>query len=750
MPASALAFVPTLTGFAAGALQGNTTITLYADSNSSGYQGKEVGSFGYSVNATTGDLQNVPTINLSSYAPGVPIYIYAIINDGVNSSVYSAYSPAIIPVPNLVGKVIDQFGNPIAGIRVFLDLNDDQTYDATQYTASGAISQAGDPSMITNSAGAYYFNDLENYSSSDVGYPTFRVMCVMPSPSFTPLTPSNGVDTISLSTIAPTPNEPTPSLTADFSITRLASIGGSLYSDLNQDGVYAATDPALSGATVYLDSSGTGTYQASDPTCVTGPSGTFGFYELTPGTYAIGIITLTTTGSTTIQNDIVTEPSSGTYSVAITSDSQQLSSYQFGVISLATIGGTLTSQDSEGANSTAMQGTTVDISTPNLSASVPDYTGFSSTNGLTLIGPSASASVGLMMLKSSQSNTSTAVWYQTPVPILGGFQTSYQWSMTSTGATSGGFAFVIQNSGTSAKGSTTYGYGGLAPSIAVIFDAVANEILIESGGNTSASGAISILTSQELGFTLASGTVYTTRITFVPTDADGTGTLSVYLSGDSSGGLTPAVTASLDVSSLLNLGGSGTALVGFSAGTSGTGLAVTIASWTFTAQTTQWTTTDSQGNYGFTGLMPKTTYTVTQVTPAGYLQASPFSTLGVYSQLSLGALAAMASSVATGDFNGDGIPDVAYAISLSGGSPYEIAYAYGNGNGGFGAPVVVTIPVPADAPPWLCPGMVPRPSTRRSPQGPSAISRGMSSPTSPRWQMAAMSSSSTTSSRIRF
>ncbi len=162
VPTSALAFVPSMTGFAAGALAANTTITLYASSSSSGYQGKEVGSFGYSVNSS-GDLQGVPTINLSSYAPGVPIYIYAIINDGTNTAVYSAYSSAIIPVPNLVGKVVDQFGNPIAGMRIFLDLNDDQNYDAPVYSAAGTLTEAGDPSVTTNLDGDYYFNDLAAY-----------------------------------------------------------------------------------------------------------------------------------------------------------------------------------------------------------------------------------------------------------------------------------------------------------------------------------------------------------------------------------------------------------------------------------------------------------------------------------------------------------------------------------------------------------------------------------------------------------
>ncbi len=270
--------------------------------------------------------------------------------------------------------------------------------------------------------------------------------------------------------------------------------------------------------------------------------------------------------------------------------------------------------------------------------------------------------------------------------------------MTSTGASSSGLAFVIQDDATSSLGSTSYGYGGLNNSLAVIFDAADNEILIESGGNTSSSGAIAVLTSEQLGFSLASGTIYTARITYLPSNSSGLGNLNVYLNGDSSSGLTPVISASVNLASALNLGSSTSAIFGFTAGTPGTGVAASVASWTLTALTTQTTTTDSQGNYTFTGLMPKTTYTVSQVIPGNYVQATPSNTLGIYSQSTLGTPSAVASSVAAGDFNGDGIPDIAYATSLGGGTQFQVTYAYGNGEGGFGSPVVVNLPLTASAP----------------------------------------------------
>ena len=270
----------------------------------------------------------------------------------------------------------------------------------------------------------------------------------------------------------------------------------------------------------------------------------------TATTFTAGILNSTTMagiGSTvnSADNYVVTSPSSGTYSIPVSSDASELTGYTFGAISLATVSGTVTSQGTaSGSTASVQSGTTVDISTPNLTASVPRFTNFSTTTALSLEGSSVTGSDSLQLLSSSDSDVATAAWYETAVPLFGGFETEYQWSMASSDATSGGFGFVIQNStsGSTAGGSVTYGYGGISPSVAVIFDASANEILIESAGDTSTSDALAVLTSQQLGFALDSGAVYTTRIVFQPTDSSGEGVLSVYLSGDSSGGLTPLVT----------------------------------------------------------------------------------------------------------------------------------------------------------------------------------------------------------------
>ncbi|MFM7127801.1 MAG: beta strand repeat-containing protein, partial [bacterium] len=424
VPAKALAFVPNLTGFAAGVLVPNTTVTLYIDIDNSGYNGKSSGTFAYSVSNTTtgGTLLNVPSLDLSSYAPGVPLYIYAVINDGTNTAVTSAYSAAVVPVPNLIGNVIDQFGNPLSGIRMFLDLNNNQMYDSPVYASNGTMTSPGEPTVTTNSNGSYYFNGLESYSSTDIGYPNFRVMALMPSPSFTPITPANATVGFTLNDSATSSNSTVESVVANFTINRLASISGSIYSDLLQTGVYNASDPALSGATVYLDINNNGQYDTGEMTCETGPSGTFGFFDLTPGNYTMGIITSSTSGNTTIQNYLVTQPSSGTYSVPITSDAQQLVNYTFGVISLATVSGTVYSQPTSSSIASPLANSIVQISTPNKSASVPNYSNFTNSNKLNLNSAVVTSSGSLSLVSSTSSCSTSSAWYSNAIPLTGGFE----------------------------------------------------------------------------------------------------------------------------------------------------------------------------------------------------------------------------------------------------------------------------------------------------------------------------------------
>ena len=875
VPTKALSFVPAMTGFAASQLAANTTITLYADSNPSGYQGKSAGSFAYSATAA-GVLNNVPTIDLSSFSPGVPIYIYAVINDGTNSAVYSKYSTAVIPEPDIVGQVIDQFGNPISGVTVFLDINGNGLYDAPG-GYSGGTTNTGEPSAITGVNGAYYFSGLEAYSGSDLGYPNFKVDVQMPSPSFTPISPlaaaSNNPsypviasNTVTISTTASASN-PTSSQVANFSVNRLASISGSTFRDLPRTGLYLATDPALGGATVYLDSSGSGTYQAGDSTVVTGPTGLFSFYGLSvpdvgnngfempalavssslaqptgtgadwtfslgagvasngssltagngnapqasqvaylqgaasisqvisgfqagtsyyltvqaaaetglagstftvsyngvgigtfspatsyttfttasfiPGagsitltlsgvsssdasqttlldniqilpvtTYTVGIVNATTVGNSVINGSnqyVVTTPASGTFLVPVASDAPQLTGYQFGVISLASVTGTVSATSITGT-SAVQTGTTINLSTPNTSITVPSYSNFSSTSGLVNNGSVNNTGGALNLFSATLYNSKTASWYSSALPVTAGFTSTFQYTMAAPSAaslTGAGFAFVLQNQTTTTRGNTYFGYGGMASSLALVFDATNNELMLEADGNSTTTSPLAALTSSELGFTLASGHTYTVCVTYTPTATAGAGTLNVYFSSDPTGGSTPILSAVVNLGMLLNLGTSTSAYVGFTAGTaSGTStapanLAVAINSWTFSALNTSSVVTDASGNYNFTGLMPGTAYTVNQVVPTGQVQSSPLSALGIYSQVSLASLSKSAASVTTGDFNGDGNPDVAYALSLSNGIPYAIAYAYGNGTGGFSTPTLVTMPVPTTGAPKL-------------------------------------------------
>lgn len=117
------------------------------------------------------------------------------------------------------------------------------------------------------------------------------------------------------------------------------------------------------------------------------------------------------------------------------------------------------------------------------------------------------------------------------------------------------------------------------------------------------------------------------------------------------------------------------------------GTAAPLSGWTIqlldsTGTVVATTTSDVNGNYEFTGLVPGD-YTVQEVVPAGWQQTGPYDTNPGFtgSFTALGDGDGDSVLVAVADFNNDGKLD--YAAYLNG--TQNIYYFYGNGDGTFGS-----------------------------------------------------------------
>ncbi len=156
---------------------------------------------------------------------------------------------------------------PIAGVRVYIDVDGDQMWDV------------GEPSEITNAAGQYLFANLV--------YGTYTV-AVDPSDYPEGATVTGDPDAtkdartvVTVTALAPTV------LTADFGFQGTSSLGDYVWYDVNGDGVQDAGEPALSGVTVYLDLDNNGSAGAGEPTAVTSGAGAYSFTGLIPLTYQV-------------------------------------------------------------------------------------------------------------------------------------------------------------------------------------------------------------------------------------------------------------------------------------------------------------------------------------------------------------------------------------------------------------------------------------------------------------------------------
>jgi uncharacterized delta-60 repeat protein len=74
-----------------------------------------------------------------------------------------------------------------------------------------------------------------------------------------------------------------------YDLTATATVSGTVFSDLNRDGIREKREPSLAGAFVYEDATNVGYYVVGDPTATSDANGNFKLTSLDPGTYFIRI-----------------------------------------------------------------------------------------------------------------------------------------------------------------------------------------------------------------------------------------------------------------------------------------------------------------------------------------------------------------------------------------------------------------------------------------------------------------------------
>jgi hypothetical protein len=287
-----------------------TRISLFADSNNSGYNGTPIPGL---VNVP---YQSNPTLTWdpAGLLP-LPYYVYAVINDGTNTPVYSAYSQAVTPIPALSGIVADpkNGGKPLSGFTVYLDDNHNGQFDP-----------GSDPSTTTGPSGFYAFNppQLPVNQPVDVGVVIPRGFQLDPASQDPIQRTYDGTEPV----------------TADFGLDELASIEGTVFDDQNRNGRLDPGEPGRPGWTVYLDANGNGRPDAGEVTITTGPDGHYTFYDVgLNAAYTVGVVL----PSGTFQTGPLPVPP-GTYTTTVGSDRfQHITGLDFGTLKLPTISGTI-------------------------------------------------------------------------------------------------------------------------------------------------------------------------------------------------------------------------------------------------------------------------------------------------------------------------------------------------------------------------------------------------------------------------
>lgn len=232
--------------------------------NAGDYEVTEVLPTGWDVSPTHDQRQTVAvTGGKTTNAPDFANFTN--LNGSISGTVWNDVNRnGIRDINTLTGAYSDP---PLSGWRVFIDLNRNRLIDA------------GEPAATTNANGQYSLLDLQvgDYEVQEILPAGWEVTTTFDdSYSVTVLSGTNAVahDFANFNAAASAPG----------------SVSGTIWNDLNANGLRENTEPTLAGWVIFLDQNNDGLLTASEPQLTTTANGLYSFSGITPGTVSIGAI----------------------------------------------------------------------------------------------------------------------------------------------------------------------------------------------------------------------------------------------------------------------------------------------------------------------------------------------------------------------------------------------------------------------------------------------------------------------------
>ena len=237
----------------------NAQVSFYLDTDGSGYDGVPIGGSVTPQPDGQGNYQVSDLLDVTNLLP-TTYYVYARIDDGTNTPVYSAYSQPFAPFAAVIGKVMNPLtGNPISGAKLTLS------------TSSSEMS--GDPlglilgTKLSSSMGQFAFYNLLPGTS-------YTITVDVPQGFVLPNGASNQFTFVYDGT----------GQSINFNLFGLTLISGTVYTDLNANHQQDAGEPGLAGWTVLLKQGNSTVFSTS-----TNAEGVYAFFTPPTGNYLIEV-----------------------------------------------------------------------------------------------------------------------------------------------------------------------------------------------------------------------------------------------------------------------------------------------------------------------------------------------------------------------------------------------------------------------------------------------------------------------------